>query len=67
MASGDFINLTNFILDDEERPKDARLRVQDEEPTGDEERDFKDMLDQFKRAVRAALELLEVRCQDEGT
>ena len=30
-------------------PKDTRLRVQDEEPTGDEDRDFKDMLAQFKK------------------
>ena len=33
------------------RPKDTRMRVQDEEPTGDEERDFDEMLKQFKRGI----------------
>ena len=51
---GDFVNLGEFILDDV-GPKDLRLRVKDEEPTGDEERDFKDMLDQFKKGIEANL------------
>ncbi|MBI4420832.1 MAG: tetratricopeptide repeat protein, partial [Gemmatimonadetes bacterium] len=50
-TSGEFIDLGSFILDDDDGPKDTRLRVQDEEPTGDEERDFKDMLDQFKKGI----------------
>jgi tetratricopeptide (TPR) repeat protein len=54
VPDGEFVNLGDFIMD-EERPKDARLRIQDEEPTGDEERDFKDMLDQFKKGIDATL------------
>src|SRR6185295_12364766 len=44
VAPGDFVNLGEFIMDEIEARGDARLRIQDEEPTGDEERDFKDML-----------------------
>jgi tetratricopeptide (TPR) repeat protein len=55
VAAGDFVNLGEFIMGDDEKPKDARLRIQDEEPTGDEERDFKDMLDQFKKGIDATL------------
>jgi len=39
-----------------EKPKDTRMRVQDEEPTGDEERDFAEMLKQFKRGLDENLE-----------
>ncbi len=54
-APGDFVNLNEFILGDDDGPKDTRLRIQDEEPTGDEERDFKDMLAQFKKGIDATL------------
>jgi len=49
-AAGDFVDLNAMMLDDDE-PKDSRLRVQDEEPTGDEQRDFDDMLSQFKKGI----------------
>ena len=55
VMSGDFVNLNEFILGDDVKSGDARLRIQDEEPTGDEERDFKDMLDQFKKGIDATL------------
>jgi len=49
----DFVDLGALIQDDDRtvRPKDTRMRVQDEEPTGDEERDFAEMLKQFKRGL----------------
>ena len=49
----DFIDLGAMLLDGvaEGKPKDTRMRVHDEEPTGDEERDFADMLKQFKRGL----------------
>jgi tetratricopeptide (TPR) repeat protein len=53
-APGDFVDLGALILEDE-GPRDARLRVQDEEPTGDEQRDFEDMLAQFKKGIDASL------------
>lgn len=49
-AAGDFVDLNAMMMEDDE-PKDSRLRVQDEEPTGDEQRDFDDMLSQFKKGI----------------
>jgi tetratricopeptide (TPR) repeat protein len=50
---GDFIDLGSMLsAEDEDVPhKDTRLRVQDEEPTGDEEQDFQDMLARFKQGI----------------
>ena len=49
-AEDDFIDLGALILEDEP-VRDTRIRVEDEEPTGDEERDFAEMLSQFKRGI----------------
>jgi tetratricopeptide (TPR) repeat protein len=54
VATGDFVDLGALVLDDQ-GPRDARLRVQDEEPTGDEQRDFDEMLAQFKKGIEASL------------
>jgi len=48
--SSDFVDLGSLVLDDD-RPRDLRMRVEDEEPTGDEQKDFNEMLTQFKRGV----------------
>ncbi|HEY6090561.1 MAG TPA: tetratricopeptide repeat protein [Gemmatimonadales bacterium] len=52
-VDGDFIDLGSMLTeDDDDTPqKDTRLRVQDEEPTGDEEQDFQDMLARFKQGI----------------
>jgi len=52
-AAESFVDLGAMVLDQDvgARPKDTRMRVQDEEPTGDEEQDFADMLKQFKRGL----------------
>ncbi|HLZ45741.1 MAG TPA: tetratricopeptide repeat protein [Gemmatimonadales bacterium] len=53
-AGGDFIDLGSMLTDeeDEEGPKkDTRMTVADEEPTGDEEQDFQDMLARFKQGI----------------
>ena len=52
-VDGDFIDLGSMLTDEEEDipQKDTRLRVQDEEPTGDEEQDFQDMLARFKQGI----------------
>jgi tetratricopeptide (TPR) repeat protein len=47
---GDFIDLGALIRDDD-RVKDTRMRVEDEEPSGDEQQDFQEMLLQFKRGI----------------
>ncbi|HEY7027420.1 MAG TPA: tetratricopeptide repeat protein [Gemmatimonadales bacterium] len=48
--SSDFVDLGSMVLEDD-RPRDLRMRVEDEEPTGDEQKDFQEMLTQFKRGV----------------
>jgi tetratricopeptide (TPR) repeat protein len=44
------------MLLDEEGPKDTRMRIEDEEPSGDEEKDFQTMLAAFKKGVDANVE-----------
>jgi tetratricopeptide (TPR) repeat protein len=52
-ADGDFVDLSAMILDadDDDVAKDTRMTVADEEPTGDEEKDFRDMLARFKQGI----------------
>ncbi|HEX4683758.1 MAG TPA: tetratricopeptide repeat protein [Gemmatimonadaceae bacterium] len=50
-ASGDaFVNLGD-LLRDEQQPRDTRMVVAEQEPTGDEEADFQDMLRKFKQGI----------------
>lgn len=51
----DYVDLGALIFD-EDTTRDTRMRVEDEEPTGDEEKDFADMLSQFKRGIEANIE-----------
>lgn len=48
--AGDFVDLGALVRDDE-RAKDPRMQVKGEDPTGDEQADFQDMLSQFKRGI----------------
>jgi tetratricopeptide (TPR) repeat protein len=50
---GDFIDLGSMLSEDEHASpaKDTRMTVADEEPTGDEEQDFQDMLARFKQGI----------------
>src|SRR5881397_3595536 len=48
---GDFVDLGAMILDEELPQRDTRMKVADEEPTGDEERDFQEMLARFKQGI----------------
>src|SRR3989441_10983564 len=52
-ADGDFIDLGSMLTEEEDGPpaKDTRMTVADEEPTGDEEQDFQDMLARFKQGI----------------
>jgi tetratricopeptide (TPR) repeat protein len=48
-TGGDFVDLGALILGDEAPViKDTRMRIEEEEPTGDEDRDFAEMLAEFK-------------------
>jgi tetratricopeptide (TPR) repeat protein len=56
-GNGDFIDLGSLVTEeDEEVVRDTRMRVEDEEPTGDEEKDFKEMLSAFKRGIEQNLD-----------
>src|SRR5437867_6363678 len=53
-VAGDFIDLGSMLTDDEDDStptRDTRMTVADEEPTGDEEQDFQDMLARFKQGI----------------
>jgi tetratricopeptide (TPR) repeat protein len=62
-AKGDFVDLGALILEEEPAwaKGDARMRIQDEEPTGDEQRDFDEMLAQFKKGIEATLGVEDVQ------
>ena len=47
---GSFVNLGDWLRDTQ-GPKDTRMVVDEQEPTGDEEADFADMLRKFKQGV----------------
>jgi len=52
-VDGDFIDLGSMLNEEDEgaRARDTRMTVADEEPTGDEEQDFQDMLARFKQGI----------------
>jgi tetratricopeptide (TPR) repeat protein len=52
---GDFVDLGAMILD-EDVPRDTRMKVEDEEPTGDEEQDFREMLTRFRQGIDENIE-----------
>jgi len=54
-ASG-FVDLGALIIE-EEQARDTRMRIQPDEPTGDEDRDFQTMLSEFKKGIDANIEL----------
>jgi tetratricopeptide (TPR) repeat protein len=54
-ADDSFVNLGDWLRDDE-MPKDTRMVVAEEEPTGNEEADFADMLKKFKAGVAENVE-----------
>ena len=55
LADDAFVNLGDWLRDDES-PKDTRMVVAEEEPTGNEEADFADMLKKFKQGVAENVE-----------
>jgi tetratricopeptide (TPR) repeat protein len=48
---GEFVDLSAMILSDDMPERDTRMKVADEEPTGDEEKDFQEMLARFKQGI----------------
>ena len=54
-GDGDFVDLGAMILD-EDAKRDTRMKVEDEEPTGDEEQDFREMLTRFRQGIDENIE-----------
>lgn len=50
-AAGDFVDLSSLILEEQLPERDTRMKVADEEPTGDEEQDFQGMLQRFRQGI----------------
>lgn len=50
-ADEGYVDLAALIFEDEPPPASTRFVVPEEEPSGDEERDFADMLSQFRQKV----------------
>ncbi len=66
-ASEDYVDLGALILDDEEE-KTTRFTVAYEEPSGDEDADFRKMLSQFKAKVAENFDATDVKAHhDLGT
>ncbi|HKB23681.1 MAG TPA: hypothetical protein VKG64_01405, partial [Methylomirabilota bacterium] len=49
--TGDFVDLSAMMLEEQPPERDTRMKVADEEPTGDEEQDFQGMLARFKQGI----------------
>ncbi|MEK6610499.1 MAG: tetratricopeptide repeat protein [Gemmatimonadota bacterium] len=54
-AKGDYVDLGALLFDEEDEGpvKDTRMRIEDEEPSGDEQKDFSQMLAAFKKGIEA--------------
>ena len=56
-ASGDFVDLGSMIFEEEKNQRDTRMRVNRRDPQGqDEQREFHEILEQFKRGIDQNLE-----------
>ncbi|HEX5819971.1 MAG TPA: tetratricopeptide repeat protein [Gemmatimonadales bacterium] len=53
----EFIDLGSLVLEDHGRPRDTRMTGQQVDPTGDEQRDFEEMLTQFKKGIDENVDL----------
>jgi len=50
-GSGDYVDLSDFLGVNEKEPEETRFFVQETDPTGDEDRDFAELLAQFKKKI----------------
>ncbi|HEX6644646.1 MAG TPA: tetratricopeptide repeat protein [Gemmatimonadales bacterium] len=53
-AGDDFVDLGSLVIEDE-GPRDTRMKIETERPTGDEQKDFEETLEQFKKGIEANL------------
>jgi tetratricopeptide (TPR) repeat protein len=54
-AEPGYVDLGAMVLEEQAPRADTRIRVEDEEPTGDEEADFRQILQQFKSGLERSL------------
>jgi len=54
----EFVDLAALVLDEDvvAPVRDTRMRIEEEEPTGDEQKDFEEMLGQFKKGIEQNLD-----------
>lgn len=57
IADDGFVDLGALVMEDDAAPKNTRMRVGDEEPTGDEQKDFQEMLAQFKLGIDKSVDV----------
>jgi tetratricopeptide (TPR) repeat protein len=50
-ASDDYVDLSDFLGVNDKEPEETRFFVQETDPTGDEDRDFAELLAQFKKKI----------------
>ena len=50
-GEGEFVDLAAMMLEEPDAVRDTRMKVADEEPSGDEERDFHEMLARFRQGI----------------
>jgi tetratricopeptide (TPR) repeat protein len=55
--AGDFVDLGSLVLEQTPRPRDTRMRIEGATPTEDEQKNFEEMLAEFKRGIEQNLEL----------
>jgi tetratricopeptide (TPR) repeat protein len=55
-ADDDFVNLGDWLRGDSAQKRSTRMVVPEQEPTGDEEADFQDMLRKFKQGIAENVE-----------
>jgi tetratricopeptide (TPR) repeat protein len=56
-ARAGFVDLGSLIMDDGSRRRDTRMRIQNPQPTEDEQRNFEETLAAFKRGIEENVEL----------
>lgn len=55
--TSDFVDLGSLVLDKTARPRDTRMRIEGAAPSEDEQKNFEEMLAEFKRGIELNLDV----------
>ena len=55
--AADFVDLGSLVLDEKARPRDTRMRIERAAPSEDEQKNFEEMLAEFKRGIEQNLDV----------